>query len=147
MLGHTGSRIVTIRDCRRANTVFRDPESGRSYMYGIIESWRRENEMAPMHASKYRGDTFQRSVVDELFLEQDCLSSGVCWITPRTRYTLFVSPSRIVNAISIPRRPERKSRATSIEFKPLYLLYFFYESTSIYCGSRACIIKKLEPQM
>jgi hypothetical protein len=41
-------------------------------MYGIIESWRREHDMAPMHASIYRGHMIQRSVmVDELLLEQD----------------------------------------------------------------------------
>jgi hypothetical protein len=71
-------------------------ENSRSSMYGIIESWRREHDMAPIYASKYRGHMIQRSVmVDELPLEQDRMRTGVSWITPRTRYTYFTSLSRI----------------------------------------------------
>ena len=71
-------------------------ENSRSSMYGIIESWRREHDTAPMHASKYRGHMIQRSVmVDELLLEQDRMRTGVSWTTPRTRYTYFASLSRI----------------------------------------------------
>lgn len=80
-------------------------ENSRSSMYGITESWRREHDMAFMYASKYRGHMIQRSVmVDELLLEQDRMRTGVSWITPRTRYTYFVSPSGVANAISVPRR-------------------------------------------
>ena len=35
-------------------------------------------------------------------LEQDCLRLEVCWTPPEAANTLFVSPSRIAKAISVP---------------------------------------------
>jgi hypothetical protein len=54
------------------------------------------NDMAPMYTFKYRGQRIQIPVtVDELLLKQDCLRSGACRITPRTRHT-FSHLSRLL---------------------------------------------------